>query len=153
MPRRTLFCRPSDRDGRFLFHDSRRAGLPDADEIVECARAMRPFLTRPDLLGSNATTTVREIDDLVALANAGEDVAGAMLVILERHEATREWARHFMAPPPTVRGYKVAPGTPGPTPARSRYVCPKCGRVWVRRQAGEDVPDCPLDHIARVLAT
>jgi hypothetical protein len=125
--------------------------VADVNQIVEGARAIRGFLARPDILGDDAGPTMREIDALLARAAAGEDVDRELEAVLERHDATREWAKNFAAPAPLFRGYKSAPGTPGPAPARTRYVCPKCGRVWVRRQAGEDVPDCPIHLIARVL--
>ncbi len=125
--------------------------MPDADDVVQCARAMRGFLSRPDLLGGDAGPLAHRMDALLHQADAGEDVAEALRALIGEHDATRDWAKHFLAPAPAVRGYKAAPGTPGPTPAGSRYVCPKCGRVWVRRQAGEDVPDCPIHLIARVV--
>jgi len=124
--------------------------VPNEDDVVECARAMRAFLARPDLLGDEAASTTLRIDALLTQAEAGEDVTDALRSVFEQHDATREWARQFLAPTPALRGYKVTPGTSGPTPAGSRFVCPKCGRVWVRRQAGEEVPDCPIHLIARV---
>jgi hypothetical protein len=124
--------------------------MADADDVIQCARAMRGFLTRPDLLGDDAEDTVRSLDALLTQAERGEDVSEALRGLFDRHDATRGWAKQFLAPAPQLRGYRGAPGLPGPTPARSRYVCPKCGRVWVRRQAGEDVPDCPVHLIARV---
>lgn len=125
--------------------------MPNEDDVIECARAMRAFLARSDLLGAQAASTCARIDVLLTQAEAGADVTDALRAVFDEHDATRQWAQQFLAPPPALRGYKAAPGTPGPTPAGSRYVCPKCGRVWVRRQAGEDVPDCPIHLIARVV--
>jgi hypothetical protein len=124
--------------------------VPNEDDVVECARTLRAFLARPELLGAEAAATTQRIDVLLTRAQAGEAVADELRAVFDQHEATRQWAHHFLAPPPALRGYKAAPGTPGPTPAGSRYVCPKCGRVWVRRQAGEDVPDCPIHLVALV---
>ena len=123
--------------------------MSNADEVVQCARVMRRYLSRSDLLGNDAASTDCRMEALLTRAVAGEDVADALRALIGEHEATREWAKRYLQVAPVLRGYKVPPGTPGPVPARSRYVCPKCGRLWTRQQAGEKVPDCPVDLIPR----
>jgi hypothetical protein len=124
--------------------------MSNADKVVECARVMHGQLSRPDLLGSNAPAVERRIDALLSRAGAGDDVSAELQAVFDEFPITREWAKRFLTPPPVVRGFKGTPGTPGPVSAGSRYVCPKCGRMWIRRQAGEAVPDCPVDLIPRV---
>jgi hypothetical protein len=124
--------------------------VSNGDEVIHCARVMRRYLSRSDMLGNDAPSTDCRMEALLTRAEAGEDVAGALRALIDQHVATREWAKHYLQPAPVLRGYKVAPGMSGPVAARSRYVCPKCGRSWILQQVGEEVPDCPIDLIPRV---
>jgi hypothetical protein len=92
--------------------------MSNADEVVQCARVMRRYLSRSDLLGNDAASTDCRMEALLTRAVAGEDVADALRALIGEHQATREWAKRYLQAAPVLRGYKVPPGTPGPVPAR-----------------------------------
>ena len=84
----------------------------DDIRIIEAARDIRGELR--DIAGADADELDRALVPLLERADAGENVADAILAVLQRNRATREWLADRLAgskaePPPPV-----APPSPEP---------------------------------------
>ena len=66
----------------------------EREDVLAAARALLPKL--PSLLGADAEGVAKELDRLLQLAEAGEQVENDILALFARDEATREWARRFL---------------------------------------------------------
>jgi hypothetical protein len=128
--------------------------MDEQSEIREAARTIRSYLS--ELLDADAATeTDRALAKLLASSAADERI----LVELERHDATAEWAAAFVehgVPPefaPVIeRTYSEVPGH-GEAVGLPKFVCPKGDFVWYRHAVGETPPLCPTHGqvVVRVL--
>jgi hypothetical protein len=110
------------------------------------ARAIRPHLR--DLLGDQADDVDGDLARLLERSEKGRAVKPDVLRVIDRHEATREWADRLLA---VGYGDLAVPET-GPVQyiPPSRWVCPRfaeCGTEFLRYSAGELVPPCPVHAI------
>ena len=112
----------------------------DPEEVLECARSIRPFL--PELLGTEAEPFDRQLAELLAQANPGQQVDDQILELLKSHAKTRQWAAEFLSPKEVTRGFDRLPGNMGSVSAQ-KYVCPQGDYVWYRRSVGIPIPICP----------
>lgn len=116
----------------------------DSDNILEAARAIRPYLA--DLLGVDAEAIDRQVAKLLSDAKSGQQVNNQILELLSSFNPTREWMAEFLKDnlPPQVTSsyrsyYRRPPGDPNP-PQTVRYVCPEGDFIVY----GEPVPPtCP----------
>ncbi|MCP2256527.1 hypothetical protein LX15_000210 [Streptoalloteichus tenebrarius] len=120
------------------------------EDILDAARAIRPRLS-----GALAD----EIDQLLARADGGEDVADALLEVLTGDDALRDEARRLLdRQVDTSRGadsggygmadsagYAALPGYAVPS-AEIMYGCGECDYEYPVFEVGEPVPHCPHGH-------
>ncbi len=66
----------------------------EREDVLAAARALLPQL--PSLLGDDAEAVAQELERLLQLAEAGEEVENDILALFAQDEATREWARRFL---------------------------------------------------------
>jgi hypothetical protein len=131
---------------------------PDAEGVLEAARAIRPYLDR--LVESPDATA--ELDRQLAgeLGQVSDPSATArrLRILLEQHEDTAWFLDKVLADAPDHRppyhqpGYRTrgsASPLGDPTPvAAARYNCPVRGDyVWYRPDVGTPVPRCPTDDV------
>ncbi|HEY9659603.1 MAG TPA: hypothetical protein V6C65_14180 [Allocoleopsis sp.] len=112
----------------------------DPEEILECARAIRPFL--PELLGAEAEQVDRQLAELLAQAKVGQQVDAQILELLKSHSKTRQWAAEFLSPKEVPKGFDRLPGNMDSVSAQ-KYVCPQGDYIWYRRSVGVPIPICP----------
>jgi len=121
------------------------------EDVIDVARTIRAYL--PKLVGIEADAYDREIADLIAKAQAGDDVGEQLLAVLTRSPTVHDWAarvlendRHLPPDiqPITERGYQPLPG-PGEPIQAERYECPYGDYVWYQISVSDPVPDC-LTH-------
>jgi hypothetical protein len=112
----------------------------DERDVVETARAIRPHLWR--LVGGHYDAVDRELDDLLARAEAGQPVKHAILRVLSQHATTRELANRILQELMDHHTYEGLAQIPQ-TPPVLRYACPQCEFDWYRFDAADEVPSCP----------
>ncbi len=122
---------------------------PKPEDVLECARLIRPELE--ELLGPEAEQVDRQIADLLAQANTGQQVDDQILNLLKRDEETYYWMAEFLSQPLESRGFQRLPGR-GAVGQAHKYVCPLGNDyTWYRRGA-EPIKTCPTHHVALVTA-
>jgi hypothetical protein len=127
------------------------------EEVLEAARAIRPFLRQ--LVGAGAAPTIDSfLADRLGAAEAGEQVSDEILGRLREAPATRRWWLDFLAtglPPEVIRDDD--PTRSASIPGRGeivpppRYECSHGDYVWYRIGVAEPVPMCPT-HDERLRA-
>ncbi|MEL6397629.1 MAG: hypothetical protein AAFR26_00920 [Cyanobacteria bacterium J06626_4] len=126
-------------------------------DVLQAAREIRPYLsellTHPD-----AEIMAQRLDLSLRTAADSEAQSTGILNVLSSAEPTREWVRLYLedrqpaaAILPIIRTYQPLPGKAGVV-ASPRYVCPvaSCHQVWYRRQAADDIPNCPIHGVQMV---
>jgi len=117
---------------------------------LRVARAIRPHLR--DLLGDQANEVDGDLARLLKRSDEGHAVEPDVMRVIDRHEATREWAEGLLTVAHGDRDYAPVPGPVQYIPP-SRWVCPRfaeCGTEFLRYSAGEPVPPCPVHAIELV---
>jgi len=109
---------------------------PTEREVYYAARRAR------DLLPPGEQT---RLDALLRRASRGEKVDNAILKLLRPYDQARDWMVNALYLGGETRQYATLPGEVGPIPARSLWVCPKCGFQWRVLRKGRPVPPCPYD--------
>ena len=123
----------------------------DSDDILNGARAIRPYLT--ELLGGNSSMVEQDLVSLLSQAQEGRKVDNVILDLLARHEATREWIAKFLEhkrPPDIVKLYSPPPGDITAIPP-DKYACPQGDYIWYRRSVASTIPVCPTHFVKLVL--
>lgn len=126
------------------------------EDILACARDIRVALL--ELVGDQAPIVEQALNDLLDRAAAGEKTDIPILEVLANRDPTKEWAHNYLEGDADdwwadqIKAYSPAPGAPTPVPAVGpRYFCPRCGRRWTQRQAGEVPPKyCWKDNQTRL---
>ena len=118
------------------------------DEVIAAAEAITPHLSA--LVGDEASAVRAELDGLLARAAAGEPIKVQLLRVLAARDATRQWTRRLLDVPPQVRAYEPLPGKEQRV-RLPRYACPQGDQdPWFRFDVRDEVPTCPVHHIAYV---
>ncbi|WP_088893244.1 hypothetical protein [Leptolyngbya ohadii] len=112
----------------------------DPEEILDCARSIRPAL--PELLEAGAESFDRQLAELLAEAKAGQPVEDEILRLLRSHPNTEPWTAEYLRPKTNSRGFTPLPGSIGSVSAQ-KYVCPHNDYIWYRRSIGIPIPACP----------
>lgn len=124
--------------------------MSEPSHILEAARAIRPYL--PTLLDAEPAA---QIDGALAalLAAGGHDAEDRILVELDRHNATRDWAAGYieLGLPPDLaqyaeRSFSEAPGYGDPVRI-PKFDCPHGDYAWYRHDVGEEPPRCPTHGV------
>jgi hypothetical protein len=124
-----------------------------ADDLLEVARAIRPFLT--DLAGEDASALDAELGALLKRAKSGENIDESLRAALTRTPDVHRWAAAMLADPglrppgleTNDRGLSRLPGHPGTVQA-PRFSCPQRDYVWYQRSAEMTPPKCPTHGLA-----
>ncbi|MGY1583236.1 hypothetical protein [Streptomyces sp. MN13] len=125
-------------------------------EIVASVRALRG--EAPELWASVGGTLARDVDTLLARAEAGEQVGEEILTLLTADPALRDELSHRLLGGEDT--YREAPGSPSYTPlagladpsAEMIYRCRVCDYSYPIFEVGEPVPEgCPDQHGPLVL--
>ncbi|MFI2368506.1 hypothetical protein [Streptomyces sp. NPDC018833] len=123
---------------------------------MAAVRAMRGEAT--DLWVSDGGTLARDVDTVLARAEAGEQVGEEMLTLLTTDPALRDELRHRLLGDEDT--YREAAGSPSYTPlagladpsAEMVYRCRVCDYTYPIFEVGEPVPEgCPDQHGPLVL--
>ena len=119
------------------------------DDILEGARAIRPFLKA--LLGGEAEAVDQGLAELLQAGREGKKVDNLILELVRGHEHTRSWMAEFLErklPPELARGLRgyTPPRGGEPVPA-PKYVCPKRDYTWYRPSVRDSVPTCPTHGV------
>ena len=118
------------------------------DEVITAAEAIIPHL--PALVGDEAPAVRAELAALFARSAAGELIKPRLLRVLAKRDPTREWTRRLLDVPLQVRAYEPIPGKEHPV-RLPRYACPQGDQdSWFRFDVRDDVPTCPVHHVAYV---
>jgi hypothetical protein len=121
-----------------------------SEEIRRAARVIEPELS--SLLGAEAPPVQQRLSQLLAEADAGKAVDTEVITLLASREVTRERLETLLG---TTEGldaekdYSALPGWVNTVPARW-YACPEGDYEWPRFDVSEDVPECPVHHVALV---
>ncbi|KHD08559.1 hypothetical protein PN36_19320 [Candidatus Thiomargarita nelsonii] len=126
------------------------------EEVLNAARAIRSHL--PELLGDEAQEVAKELDALLALDKAGEDVEIEIFDLLGEHEPTREWMQNQLEDKKVSGGeksYSPLLGRSETTPSGTqKYQCPEteCTEAWVSHKARQPIPKCSIHNVQLVKA-
>ena len=93
-----------------------------------------------------------ELDALLKRGYKGAQVHRDVLGYFDDKKPAYEWLQQALYTASTVKGYATLPGSVGPIPARSLWVCPKCDFTWRVLRKGRPVPPCPHDGLKLVPA-
>jgi len=123
----------------------------DSDDILECARSIRPLLR--DVVGKNAN----DLDTQLATLLSAEDQSVDILHLLASRESTREWMTEFLKIKSSQSGqpslvqwsYSPLPGHQDNIPA-GKFECPEGDYVWYQPSVGTAVPLCPTHQVKLV---
>ena len=129
---------------------------PEPEDVLECARSIRPELEELPVL--EAERVDRQLADLLAQANKGQQVDAQILNLLKQDEETYYWMAEFLSEPPESRGFQRLPGMAYQPPPGDRavgqahkYVCPLGNDYTWYRRGGEPIRTCPTHHVELVL--
>lgn len=118
--------------------------------MLDMARAIRPHLGR--LLGAEAAEVDGELAGLLHRSDQGHAVRSDVMRVIDRFDATREWAQRLLAVAPGDRSYQPVPGAVQRILV-PHYVCPRfpeCGTDFYRFSAAERVPLCGVHRVVLV---
>lgn len=121
---------------------------PEPEDVLECARSIRPELEELPVL--EAERVDRQLADLLAQANTGQQVDAQILNLLKQDEETYYWMAEFLSEPPESRGFQRLPGG-GAVGQAHKYVCPLGNDYTWYRRGGEPIRTCPTHHVELVL--
>ena len=112
--------------------------MPQANDILEGARTIRPYL--PDLLSpADAASVDSALAELLAMARAGQKVDTQITDVLSSRQPTREWMRRYLA----GQFAPLPSPSPSPLPPLKKCACPQGDFVWYQRSVGQTPPPCP----------
>ncbi len=131
---------------------------PDAEGVLEAARAIRPYLDRLVESPDAAAELDRQLAGELGQVSDPSATARRLRILLEQHEDTAWFLDKVLADAPDHRppyhqpGYRtrgIASPLGDPMPiAAARYNCPVRGDyVWYRPDVGTPVPRCPTDDV------
>lgn len=131
---------------------------PDAEGVLEAARAIRPYLDRLVESPDAAAELDRQLAGELGQVSGPSASARRLRILLDQYEDTAWFLDKVLADAPDHRppyyqpGYRtrgIASPLGDPTPiAAARYNCPVGGDyVWYRPDVGTPVPRCPTDDV------
>lgn len=111
---------------------------PEPEDVYRAARA---YLF-------NLTDTMRSsMEELLALADAGQKVDGRIIDLIAEDDQAYKWMRAAVFTDTTrtlPKGYDQLGGDPNPISARD-WVCPEGNFKWHIYRVGQPIPPCPFD--------
>ena len=118
-----------------------------SEDIIQAARAIRPYLVHLLSDQTRADKVGEWLDTLLAQAQSGVNIDNLILDAIAQNPEIREWMNKALKPvdESALKGDPRLPGKPGPVPATQKFICQEngCTFTWTRRYATQPVPPCP----------